>query len=42
MKKMLCKIVNKVANVYGAMSNGASLFLILGQTKAPSCLVKKD
>lgn len=42
MKKMLCKLVNKVSNAYGAMSNGASWVVFAGQTKAPSCLVKKD
>lgn len=42
MKKMLCKLVNKVANVYGGMTSNASAFLILGQVKAPNCLIKKD
>ncbi len=42
MKKMLCKLVNKVANVYGGMTSNASSFLIVGQVKTPKCLIKKD
>ena len=42
MKKMLCKLVNKISNIYGSMSNGASVIFFAGQTKAPNCLVKKD
>lgn len=42
MKKMLSKVVNKVSNIYAGMSSNASIMLILGQTKAPKCLVKKD
>lgn len=42
MKKMLCKLTNKVATVYGGMVSNASIFLIVGQTKTPACLIKKD
>ncbi len=42
MKKMLCKLVNKVATVYGGMTSSASTFLVLGQVKTPACLIKKD
>ena len=42
MKKMLCKLANKVATVYGGMTRSASSFLILGQIKTPACLIKKD
>ncbi len=42
MKKMLSKMVNKVSTAYGVMTSNASMFLLLGQTKAPSCLIKKD
>lgn len=42
MKKMLCKLVNKVATVYGGMTSSASSFLILGQVKTPACLIKRD
>ena len=42
MKKMLCKLTNRVANVYGGMTSSASTFLILGQVKTPACLIKKD
>lgn len=42
MKKSLCKLVNKVATVYGGMVSNASVFFLVGQTKAPVCLIKKD
>ena len=42
MKKMLCKLTNKVANVYGGMTSSASTFLVVGQVKTPACLIKKD
>ena len=42
MKKMLCKLTNKVATIYGGMTSNASIFLLLGQTKTPACLIKKD
>ena len=42
MKKMLCKLTNKVATVYGGMVSNASMFFLIGQTKAPACLIKKD
>ena len=42
MKKLLCKLANKVASTYGTMTSNASMWLMLGQTKAPACLVKKD
>jgi cyclic lactone autoinducer peptide len=42
MKKTLCKLVNKVASVYGGMVSNASTFFIVGQTKTPACLIKKD
>jgi len=42
MKKMLSKIVNKVSNAYAGMSSNASIILLLGQSKAPKSLVKKD
>jgi len=42
MKKLLSKIVNKVSNAYAGMSSNASIMMVVGQTKAPKCLVKKD
>ena len=42
MKKLLCKLTNKVANTYGAMTASASYMLIIGQAKTPACLIKKD
>ena len=42
MKKMLSKLMNKVATGYGVMTSNASTIFLLGQTKAPACLVKKD
>ena len=42
MKKMLSKLVNKVSTAYGVATSNASIVLLLGQTKAPSCLIKKD
>lgn len=42
MKKLLCKLTNKLTNAYAGMSLNASWMVILGQTKAPKCLVKKD
>ena len=42
MKKMLSKLVNKVATTYGVMASNASVYWLVGQTKAPSCLIKKD
>ena len=42
MKKMLSNVINKVSNVYAGMSSNASFILLLGQTKAPKSLVKKD
>lgn len=42
MKKLLCTVTNKISNAYAGISSNASIFLIFGQTKAPSCLVKKD
>ena len=42
MKKMLSKLVNKVSTAYGVMTSNASMVLLLGQTKTPSCLIKKD
>ena len=42
MKKMLCKLANKVAIVYGGMTSNASMFLVVGQVKTPACLIKKD
>lgn len=42
MKKLLCKLTNKISNAYAGMASNASMVLIFGQTKAPSCLVKKD
>jgi len=41
MKKMLCKLANKVATIYGGMTSSASTFLVLGQVKTPACLIKK-
>jgi len=42
MKKVLCNLMNKLANTYGSMASNASVFLCLGQTKAPASLIKKD
>jgi len=42
MKKLLCKLTSKLANTYGTMVSNASAWILLGQTKAPACLVKKD
>jgi len=42
MKKMLSKLANKVATTYGIMTSNASMAWLLGQTKAPACLIKKD
>ena len=42
MKKMLSKLMNKVATSYGVMASNASTWLLVGQTKAPACLIKKD
>ena len=42
MKKMLSKIMNKVANTYGVMTSNASMAWLIGQSKAPACLIKKD
>lgn len=42
MKKMLCKLANKVATVYGGITSSASSFLLFGQSKTPICLIKKD
>lgn len=42
MKKVLCNLMNKIANAYGEMASNASVFLCFGQTKAPASLIKKD
>jgi len=42
MKKLLCNLANKLATTYGTMASNASVWVLLGQTKAPACLVKKD
>lgn len=42
MKKMLSKLTNKVATAYGMMTSNASMWWLIGQVKAPACLVKKD
>lgn len=42
MKKLLCKLTNKLANAYGSMTSNASMWVMLGQTKTPACLIKKD
>ena len=42
MKKLLCKLTNKISNAYAGMTSNASIILIIGQAKAPACLVKKD
>ena len=42
MKKVLCNLMNKLANVYGSMASNASIALCVGQTKAPASLIKKD
>lgn len=42
MKRMLSKLVNKVATTYGVMTSNASMVLFLGQAKAPACLIKND
>jgi len=42
MKKVLCELMNKLANAYGSMSSNASIFWCFGQTKAPASLIKKD
>ena len=42
MKKMLSKLVNKVATTYGVMTSSASAYFFLGQAKTPACLIKKD
>lgn len=42
MKKLICELTNKISNVYAGMASNASMLFLLGQTKAPSCLVKKD
>lgn len=42
MKKLLCKLTNKLANAYGSMTSNASAMWLLGQAKTPACLIKKD
>ena len=42
MKKMFSKFANKVATAYGVMASNGSIFMWLGQTKAPACLIKND
>lgn len=42
MKKVLCNLMNKLANAYGSMASNASIILCAGQTKAPASLIKKD
>jgi len=42
MKKMLSKLVNKVATTYGVMTSNASMYWLAGQAKTPACLIKKD
>jgi len=42
MKKLLSKLANKVATTYGVMTSNASTMLLIGQTKTPNCLIKKD
>ena len=42
MKKMLSKLVNKVATTYGVMTSNASALWLAGQSKTPECLIKKD
>ena len=42
MKKSLCKLANKVATIYGGITSNTSSFFIVGQTKTPACLIKKD
>jgi len=42
MKKLLCELTNKISNAYAGMASNASIFLILGQTKAPNSLIKRD
>ena len=42
MKKLLCRLTNKLATAYGGMTANASSWWFLGQTKTPSCLIKKD
>lgn len=41
MKKLLCKLMNKTATVYGGAVSNASLFWLVGQAKTPSFLIKK-
>lgn len=42
MKKLLCKLTNKLANAYGSMTSNASMMILFGQAKTPACLIKKD
>lgn len=42
MKKMLSKMADKMATIYGVMTSNASIALWLGQEKVPTCLIKKD
>ena len=42
MKKILCNLMNKIANVYGSMASNASVVWCAGQTKAPASLIKID
>jgi len=42
MKKLLCNLMNKLANAYGSMASNASVAWCAGQTKAPASLIKKD
>jgi len=42
MKKLLSKLANKVATTYGVMTSNASSWWLVGQTKTPACLIKKD
>ena len=42
MKKLLCKLANKVANKYATMTTNASGMWLVGQVKTPACLIKKD
>lgn len=42
MKKMLSKVANKMATIYGVMTSNASMAVLLGQPKVPASLIKKD
>lgn len=42
MKKMLSKLVNKVATGYGVITSNASSWLFAGEAKTPECLIKRD